>query len=313
MQGEKSGLDMQAALHHATHPTTANARAMGARFAWASAVDATASRAAERSATGFRMGDAKKRSRSQKEILASAERCIYCEQPATSIEHMPPVAMFRDRARPSGLEFPSCQACNNGTSTADLVASFMAHITPFDGPDDWRTQAVQRFLGNLRRKAPGLTNELMRPEKSQRKWLWSPGGLLRESHQINADGPILKQQMDIFSAKLAMALFYEHMAKPLPLDGLVFTTWFLNAGLNQKSADALLSIMPIRGELKQGSKSVGEQFGYRYNSDDKEIFAALAGFHGNLHVLVIATSNVERYGSLAEQPHTVVRKPGTFL
>lgn len=224
---------------------------------------------------------------------------------------MPPVGMFRHRARPSGLEFPSCQQCNNGTSAADLVACFMAHITPFD--EDWRTEAVQRFVQNLRRKAPGLTDELMRPEKAERKWLWTPGGILRESHKIKADGPILKRHMDTFSAKLAMALFCEHIGEPLPQNGVVFTTWYLNAGLTQKGAEALLSIMPIIGELRQGSKVVTEQFGYRYNSDDREIIAALIGFHSNLHILAIATSNAERYSSFAEQPNIVVSRPGEFI
>lgn len=187
----------------------------------------------------------------------------------------------------------------------------MAHISPVDDDRDWRTSAAQRFVPNLKRKAPGLLSEMLSGETEQR-WLWSGNGLLQKSHVINGSGPILKKHMDVFSAKFAMALFYEHMGRPLPLDGLVFTTWFLNGGMTQPVADAMLSIMPIHGELRQGRKTVTDQFAYRYNTDDQEIIAALAGFHGNLHILAIATENAAHYGSLAKQQQVVVSRPGQF-
>ncbi|MET3287053.1 UNVERIFIED_ORG: hypothetical protein ABIC34_003874 [Sphingomonas sp. 1057] len=188
----------------------------------------------------------------------------------------------------------------------------MAHITPFDQPNDWRTEAVKRFSKNLRRKAPGLANELTNPEKNRRRWIWSPQGLLRESHEINADGPILKRHMDIFSAKLGMALFYEHIGYAPPLDGLIFTTWFLNAGLAQQSAEAILSIMPMLGELRQGTKAVTEQFAYRFNTDERTIVAALSGFHSSLHILTVTTSDFATYQSLASYPHMVVTSVQEF-
>lgn len=257
------------------------------------------------------MGERKNRSRSQKTILDEAVRCIYCDNAPSSIEHMPPLAMFQGRARPSGMEYPACKKCNNGTSASDLVASFVAHISPVDDDRDWRTSAAQRFVPNLKRKAPGLLAEML-GQASKQRWLWSKNGLLQRSHEIHGSGPILKKHLDVFSAKLAMALFYEHMGRPLPIGGMVFTTWFLNAGMTQAVANALLSIMPNFAELRQGSKRVTDQFGYRYNTDDREILAALAGFHGNLHVLAIATDNVAHYRSLATQAHIVVSRPGDF-
>ncbi len=50
-------------------------------------------------------------------------------------------------------------------------------------------------------------------------------------------------------------------------------------------AEEMLKILPIAGSLKQGRKRSIEQFGYRYNSDEKSIIFALAGFHSNFHVL----------------------------
>ena len=76
------------------------------------------------------MGEARLKSRSRQEILAGEPRCIYCDAAPSQLEHMPPKAMFRGRVRPSGMEFAACQSCNNGTSAADLVASFVARISP---------------------------------------------------------------------------------------------------------------------------------------------------------------------------------------
>ena len=48
----------------------------------------------------------------------------------TTIDHMPPRLMFRMSQRPNGLIFPSCFACNNGTSKLDVVAAYMARTFP---------------------------------------------------------------------------------------------------------------------------------------------------------------------------------------
>jgi hypothetical protein len=73
--------------------------------------------------------------------------------------------------------------------------------------------------------------------------------------------------------------------------GGVHIAWFLNAGLSQQTGDAMLSITPIYGSLKQGAFFLPEQFGYRFNTDGKSIIAALTGFHvGNLRPTVFQTA-----------------------
>jgi hypothetical protein len=51
--------------------------------------------------------------------------CIYCGGVvrATTIDHMPPRIMFYGKRHPKGLEFASCQKCNEGTKYAGLVAA----------------------------------------------------------------------------------------------------------------------------------------------------------------------------------------------
>lgn len=75
------------------------------------------------------MGQAKLKSKSQQAILKSEARCIYCEEPASTIEHMPPRMLFLKRRRPSGLEFAACESCNHGTKGADAVAALFSRIS----------------------------------------------------------------------------------------------------------------------------------------------------------------------------------------
>ncbi len=56
-------------------------------------------------------------------------------------------------------------------------------------------------------------------------------GLLGPAKGIHADRPRLNAYLDVFSAKLGMALYRELVGVSLPLDGAVYSTWFLNAGL----------------------------------------------------------------------------------
>lgn len=256
------------------------------------------------------MGEAKAKSRKLANLVRSEARCIYCANPPTQIEHMPPKAMFRAKSRPKGMEFASCAECNNGTSAADLAAAFFARLSMHGSFDHWTTQEARDHLNALERKAPGVRDEVFADNRGERKWIRSPGGILQERIQTRANGPLTQAYLTTFAAKLAMALYREHIGQPIPLDGRIEVKWYLNAGLAETEAHAILSILPIGATLEQGTWSVPEQFAYRYNTDHQEIVAALVGFHANFHVFVMATSNPIYEGR--EQWDSYVLRPGTL-
>jgi hypothetical protein len=97
--------------------------------------------------------------------------------------------------------------------------------------------------------------------------------------------------MTVFGAKLGMALYREHIGHALPLDGGVYTMFFLNVGLPDTTVEKMLPTLPLQGDLKQGALRVREQFAYRYNCNEKSIIAAIIGLHAHLHFLIVATSN----------------------
>ncbi len=105
------------------------------------------------------VGEAKSKRRRHAAVLTAHPWCIYCGgiNPADTIEHMPPIAMFDDNQRPKGLEFSACQDCNNGTRLSDTVASLLARSYPdASKPDD-----LERLLGGVRNNIPGLIEEML--------------------------------------------------------------------------------------------------------------------------------------------------------
>lgn len=261
------------------------------------------------------MGEHQRKSRGRAEILKTEPRCIYCANRPTTIEHMPPISMFRDRDRVSGMEFASCQICNTGTRAADEIAVLMAHILPFGSTEDWQMATMQKMIRTIEQHVPGFHAEFLRPENTKDEWILGPKGIHRRVRIISADGPILKRHLAVFSAKMGMALYREHIGIALPCEGAVYSRHFLNAGLSLKSVEAMLNMMPLPGELKMGKRSSKSQFAYRYNTDQKSIVAALVGFHGNLHCLVIATSEPDTYGpAITGSGYPIfISKPGTLV
>lgn len=264
------------------------------------------------------MGSRAKRngkSRSSAEVLAGCPRCIYCTEPADTVEHMPSKALFRAKDRPSGLEFPSCRDCNNRTSAADSLVAFLARIHKHhDDPTGWQVQEGLKYLLAAEQGAPGLVREFFADDNARDTLMETAGGVLVPVAEMHA-GPIARALLDVWSAKLAMALYHEHVGEPLPTDGGTYAIWFLNNGLDQATGDNFLRILPGYGTLIQGRrKSASGQFDYRFNTDERSIVAALTHFHGNIHFFTIAMSDPATYQFPRDQlPHGRFMRPGDLI
>lgn len=56
-----------------------------------------------------------------------------------------------------------------------------------------------------------------------------------------------------------------------------------------------------------------DQFAYRFNTDRKSIVAALAGFHSNLHIFTVATSDPAFFKLPKIVPYADFVRPGEFV
>lgn len=251
---------------------------------------------------------------SKADIMAAETRCIYCAAPHTTVEHMRPISMFRRRIRPYGLMFAGCAACNNGTSAADLVAGFIARLSPRYDQDDWKMVEARERGGMPEAQAPGFLAEFYDPRQQSMEWLPTPSGIRRRMIVMRQRGPLLRAYLDVFAAKLGMALYRYHCGHPLPLDGFVMSGTYLNAGLAPVVANAHLSIMPDQAGLRQGRHNhADDQFVYRFNTDGRSVVAALAQFHDGLYVSTMAFGTIDPYGQLPLAPHHRRVQPGELL
>ena len=248
---------------------------------------------------------------SKADIMATEMRCIYCAAPPATVEHMPPISMFRARDRPYGLMFAGCNACNNGTGAADLVASFIARLSPRYDQGAWKIAEAKARRGALEAHAPGFLDEFFDPDRRTEEWVPTAGGISRRMVAVNLNGPLTRAYLDVFAAKLGMGLYRHHCGRPLPLDGFVMSGAYANAGLARDTARIFLSILPGRSGLRQGPrKNADDQFIYHYNTDGRSVLIALAQFHDGLYVSAGAFGTADPYGQLPMPPNHRRVRPG---
>ena len=264
-------------------------------------------------------GRSQQRNRKGSQIVAAEARCIYCPRPATDFEHMPPRVMFRGKHRPGDMEFGCCKACNEGTGGTDVVAAVISRLHPDHGEESWQNEEIRKLIRRLDKYAPGVREEMFRPEKRERGWIRRANvGLMQPAVLVRADGPRLKAYLKIFAAKFAMALYRAHVGVALGLDGAVWCQFQLNAGLTQENLDARVAILPGCETLRQGRKNVGDQFLYRFNTDERTVVAAVAQFHRGLWLTVFASTDPRIIGLFAKPeflapPATAMVRPGELL
>jgi hypothetical protein len=265
------------------------------------------------------MGEKKHRSQSRQAIIAGEPRCIYCPGPAESVEHMPPRAMFRDSQRPGAMEYGVCFACNSGTRGSDAVATFIALLHPNNLEGSWQAEKVRKLISMIRAHASGVLEELSLHDKRRDEWARRPDSrLLQRFVRIEADGPRIHAYLSVFGAKLAMALYREHVGVALPLGAAVWSQFALNGGMTPKILNDRVKLLPVRETLRQGRKNVGDQFAYRYNCDARTTLAAVVQFHLGLWFTIFASSDqriIELFykPEFTQLPASVTVTPGNLL
>jgi hypothetical protein len=213
---------------------------------------------------------------------------------------MPPRAIFGPGQRPSGLEFASCAVCNFASRASDSAAAFLALIAPNHDVDPLGIERAQKLLSTLARQAPSFVVEVFDPAKSELVWAKGRSNVFGRMRRLTLDGSVTTALVQAFGAKLGMALYREHVGAPLPLGGQVFVQHYFNASLYREEVEATLSILPMFGQLRQGSKQSGIVFNYRFNTDEKAILAVFAAFNDNLFFRIFAVSDPIYYELIEE-------------
>jgi hypothetical protein len=201
---------------------------------------------------------------------------------------MPPLSLFDNSRRPDRLVMPACAICNQGTSTADLIAAIIGRWDP--SGSDQSNLDHGKLLAQLAKQAPDVWKELKPIEdpiekERRRRHLVARGVPVPHDASLATIGQRTIQQLKLFAHKSALALYFEHFRRPLPPTGRVSAHWRPKEDFARGVPKHLLALLPRYGTLSQGKWNERETFEYRYDlNQDTGIFASLARLRHGLYV-----------------------------
>lgn len=225
----------------------------------------------------------------------SGGMCIYCggAAAATTIDHMPPRSMFDRKDRPAGLEFAACEPCNKGASLADLVCALLGRIYP-DAQEPEALKEVTSYLRAVRNNVPGLLEEMAVPAAREKHELGRLGLSRDQGGLLRIGGPIALRHLEVFGARLGMAMHFEQTGQILPPEGGVYVRIYANVEIAEgKIPEAVFDILPEPRTLAQGRKNVEQQFRYGVRAtDDEKMTMSYASFRLSFASLSFASTDL---------------------
>lgn len=203
------------------------------------------------------------RNTTKKHILKNNPFCIYCGglEPSTTLDHMPNKGMF-PKDRPAGLEFPSCEACNQGAKWFEDVASFIGSVQ-WHQTDESVHAHFEVKLQHLIRNHSDIVEELEPTARQTRQ----AGSTLDQDRDpagaLNLQGPLVSNAMLLYGAKLALALHWAERRQILPPSGRIGVIWWSNeTAMLNKVPQQLFELLPTGRSLQQGKKTSAYPFQY---------------------------------------------------
>lgn len=252
---------------------------------------------------------AKKRAHSI--ILERCPFCVYCggSTLATTVDHVPPIGMFRRRQRPKGLEFGSCLPCNGGTRLADLVAALLCRTYPdADGANE--KDELERLLASVNNNVPGLLQEMhigRGGQKIARNRLPVPTG----AGFLRTNGPLVSNHMQTFATKLGFAFYHELTQSIIPPSGGVVARWFSNVDrLEGKFPQTIFDVLLPAQTLRQGRFEVSSQFAYQWRLSEGERMGLFCAFFGQSFAVVVCAATDQSLLAIEAVDQDLIVHPG---
>jgi hypothetical protein len=167
-------------------------------------------------------------------LLSACPHCIYCggQTPSETVDHCPPRAMFQEKKAPEGYEFGSCEACNSGTSDADLMVSALARIGVHSaGNNDGKLLGLMKMAN---KQFPGMLTGMMPSALEARKLnrllgIKPPPGVLQQHTGVGKVTDAHLASLRVFARKFTKAAFFKHAGAIFPGDGAIAYRHFTNA------------------------------------------------------------------------------------
>jgi hypothetical protein len=208
---------------------------------------------------------------------------------------MPPKSLFDGSHRPDKLVMPACKKCNSGTSTSDLVTSIVSR---------WRYETTDqqhldhaKLVARLKKEAPEIVAEWLSGDDSLRDR--SRQNLKQHGVHVPEDAALAHistrtiRQLNLFSYKLVLSLYYEHLKKPLTDSGCVCAYWKTQDDFASDGVPKILTEMLRKyGSLVQGRWNAREIFEYRHDANSTDgLFGCFARLRHGIFVIGFAVAD----------------------
>lgn len=168
---------------------------------------------------------------------------------------MPNKGMF-PKDRPGGVEFPSCDACNQGSKWFEDIVSFLGSIRWDDQSDD----ALDHFSGkfvHLIKTHPEVIEELRPDNTASRK----ARRYASDASAINLEGEIVSAALSLYGAKLGLALHWQVTGQILPSNAQIGVYCMSNERRFEGIVPQhLFKLLPNRQELRKGQYKSTQPF-----------------------------------------------------
>jgi len=170
----------------------------------------------------------------------------------------------------------------------------LARIWP-DADSETQKKDVKKLLSAVANNVPQLLHE-MNIGRAGEKLARKLHSLPTDAHPLRANGPLLTHHIHTFAAKFGFALHCEINGEPVPATGGVQVMWFSNVqALDDQIPQMLVDLLPSPFTLRQGTKSVAEQFKYSYATVECDHLLYMASFNKSFAVAGITAVDRKLY------------------
>lgn len=213
---------------------------------------------------GKKMGWSKGR---RQRFLSAHPICFNCgTDAATTIDHVPARACFVDGIGPEGFEFPACARCNRLTGATEQAVSLLIAIA--DVNKGYALEQIVKLAQGIANNAPHLYPQLGLCRCRRRALIEAaasadmPTAWLETGPLATLSEPLMKA-FEAFGYKLAAALFYREVGKPLPRTAMmrVVPHSFANPA-TEPLIDKIVRMLPHHRVGDRPNLNFGDQFGY---------------------------------------------------
>lgn len=257
-------------------------------------------------------------------FLAANPHCVFCggANPATTIEHCPPRALFQHKRWPEGFEFAACETCNHGTGDQDAIVAMLARMGPDEatGNTDGRVPGLIKNVGN---QFPQMFTKMLpsaiEARRKNRELEIKPGP--GQTHQDVAPVFVPEEMslaVESFARKLAKAVYLREVGAIFPNEGTLLLNWFTNIELVKQGKYVLLDLLkdvPARAvPLRRGGKYLDEQFQYKLSiTPENHAFILQARFGVAFGVVIFGSTRPQVIEPVVEQLRAKYGKDGPFV